>query len=87
MTTQAWDKHGWGNIAIYNILNFLTAVNALTPQEQCMFEHEDLAPSMENEHILQNINKSDHNILLDFIQHIMLIHVTADFICVLERVK
>ena len=37
-------------------------VNALTPQEQCMFEHEGLVPGVGNECILKNINKSYHNI-------------------------
>ena len=41
-------------------------VNALTPQQQCIIEYEGLAPSMRNEHILKNINKSDCNILLNF---------------------
>ena len=62
--------------------------NTLTTQKQHMFEHEDLAPRVGNECILKNINKSDHNILLNFIGYIMVIQVTTDFyICVSERVK
>ena len=54
-------------------------VNALTPQEQHIIKHEGLAPSMGNECILKNINKLDCNILLNFIQYIMVIQGTADF--------
>ena len=43
-------------------LIFSTMVNALTPQKQCIIEHEGLAPGMGNWHILENINISDHNI-------------------------
>ena len=59
-------------------------VNTLTPQEQHMLKHEDLAPRVRKwVYFKKNINKLDCNILLDIVQNIMAIQVTADFyICV-----